>query len=56
MDKPIQITCDKCKKGMPIFVNLIEGIVSADCRKCGHRNVIIVGKKEKESTQVEQHI
>lgn len=37
-----QVICEKCKKGMPLYIDLIQGTVSKDCDKCGHRNIITV--------------
>ena len=39
--------CEKCNKTL-FHGNIIEGTISKDCPKCGHRNVIVVSKAEVE--------
>lgn len=39
--KPVK--CENCPKVL-MFIDVRDGIISKDCPKCGHRNVIVVEK------------
>lgn len=36
--KPLK--CESCSKVL-MFIDIKEGIVSKDCPKCGHRNIVV---------------
>jgi len=36
-----KIFCKKCPKVL-LFADIKDGVISKDCPKCGHRNVIVI--------------